>query len=68
MLEFDEPDFDPHVVDEAALRGNLASLARYIGRKTVSRHPEVRAERASKDAAEALGPAPVEGRSAATSG
>jgi hypothetical protein len=33
MLEFDAPDFDPHVVDEAALRGNLASLTKYIGRK-----------------------------------
>jgi len=33
MLEFDAPDFDPHVVDEAALRANLASLTRYIGRK-----------------------------------
>ena len=40
MLEFDAPDFDPHVVDEAALRDNLASLTKYIGRKTVSRHPE----------------------------
>ena len=26
MLDFDAPDFDPHVVDEAALRANLASL------------------------------------------
>ncbi len=33
MLEFDAPDFDPQVVDEAALRGNLASLTKYIGRK-----------------------------------
>lgn len=33
MLAFDAPDFDPHVVDEAALRKNLAELARYIGRK-----------------------------------
>jgi hypothetical protein len=33
MLEFDEPDFDPHVVDEATLRKNLAELTRYIGRK-----------------------------------
>ncbi len=68
MLDFDAPDFDPNIVDEAALRANLASLSRYLGRKTVSRHPEVRAERASKDAAEALGPSPFEGRSAATSG
>lgn len=33
MLEFDAPDFDPHVVDEATLRNNLTELARYIGRK-----------------------------------
>jgi hypothetical protein len=33
MLTFDAPDFDPHVVDEAALRKNLAELTRYIGRK-----------------------------------
>ncbi len=68
MLEFDAPDFDPNVVNEAQLRENLASLTRYIGRKTTSRHPEVRAERASKDAAEAPGPSPVAGGSAATSG
>jgi hypothetical protein len=33
MLDFDAPDFDPHAVDEAALRANLASLRNYIGRK-----------------------------------
>jgi hypothetical protein len=33
MLEFDAPDFDPHVVDEVALRKNLEELSRYIGRK-----------------------------------
>ena len=33
MLEFDAPDFDPHIVDEGALRKNLAELTRYIGRK-----------------------------------
>jgi hypothetical protein len=33
MLEFDAPDFDPNTVDEAALRENLKSLTRYIGRK-----------------------------------
>jgi hypothetical protein len=33
MLDFDAPDFDPHVVDAAALRQNLADLRRYIGRK-----------------------------------
>jgi hypothetical protein len=43
MLDFDAPDFDPLVVDEAALRKNLEELTRYIGRKPVRRHPEVRA-------------------------
>jgi len=33
LLDFDAPDFDPHVVDAAALRQNLADLTRYIGRK-----------------------------------
>ena len=33
----------------------------------MTRYPEVRAERASKDAAEAPGPSPFEGRFAATS-
>jgi hypothetical protein len=33
MLDFDAPDFDPHIVDAATLRRNLADLARYIGRK-----------------------------------
>ncbi|MFZ0609735.1 MAG: plasmid pRiA4b ORF-3 family protein [Xanthobacteraceae bacterium] len=55
MLDFDAPDFDPNIVDEAALRANLAALRRYIGRKPTNHHPEVRAERASKDAAEAVG-------------
>jgi len=31
--EWDDPDFDPHVVDEAALRANLANLAKYLGRR-----------------------------------
>ncbi len=30
MLDFDAPDFDPHIVDEAALRANLAELRRNI--------------------------------------
>jgi Plasmid pRiA4b ORF-3-like protein len=33
MIAFDAPDFDPHIVDTAALRKNLAELSRYIGRK-----------------------------------
>jgi hypothetical protein len=40
MLEFDAPDFDPHAVDEAALRANLASLRNYIGRKPSTRDAE----------------------------
>ena len=41
MIEFDAPDFDPHVVDEATLRKNLAELTRYIGRKPCT-HETVR--------------------------
>jgi Plasmid pRiA4b ORF-3-like protein len=41
MLEFDAPDFDPHVVDAATLRQNLTELARYIGRKPHSSHEPV---------------------------
>lgn len=33
MREWDDPDFDPHVVDEAAIRAKLAGLAKYLGRK-----------------------------------
>ncbi len=33
--EWEDPDFDPHVVDEAALRANLANLAKYLGRRKV---------------------------------
>jgi hypothetical protein len=31
--DWDDPDFDPHVVDEAALRANLANLGKYLGRR-----------------------------------
>jgi len=31
-----EPGFDPHVVDEAALRANLANLGKYLGRPKAS--------------------------------
>jgi len=48
MLDFDAADFDPHVVDAASLRKNLANLARYIGRKPPVRHPEAAARRPSK--------------------
>ncbi len=40
MLDFDAPDFDPHAVDAAMLRKNLAELSRYIGRKAPTRHSE----------------------------
>jgi hypothetical protein len=33
MREWDDPDFDPHVVDEPALRANLANLGKYLGRR-----------------------------------
>jgi Plasmid pRiA4b ORF-3-like protein len=33
MRDWDDPDFDPHVVDEAALRTNLANLGKYLGRR-----------------------------------
>ena len=33
MVEFDDPEFDPHKVDAAALGSNLANLARYIGKR-----------------------------------
>jgi hypothetical protein len=33
MREWDDADFDPHVVDEAAIRANLANLGKYLGRR-----------------------------------
>jgi hypothetical protein len=39
MIEWDDPDFDPNVVDEAALRANLANLAKYLGRRKASHLP-----------------------------
>jgi hypothetical protein len=33
MIEWDDPDFDPHVVDEASIRANLANLGKYLGRR-----------------------------------
>jgi hypothetical protein len=33
MIEWDDPDFDPNRVDEAAIRANLANLGRYLGRR-----------------------------------
>jgi Plasmid pRiA4b ORF-3-like protein len=33
MLEWDDPDFDPHDVGEAAIRSNLANLGKYLGRR-----------------------------------
>ncbi len=42
MRDFDAPDFDPNAVDEAALRANLASLSRHIGRKPTAAHEAAR--------------------------
>jgi Plasmid pRiA4b ORF-3-like protein len=36
MIEWDDPDFDPHKVDEAAIRANLANLGKYLGRRKPS--------------------------------
>jgi hypothetical protein len=33
MLEWGDEDFDPHTADIATLRGNLANLAKYLGRR-----------------------------------
>jgi hypothetical protein len=41
MLDWDDPDFDPHKVDVAVLRRNLANLGRFLsGRKTGERAAE----------------------------
>ncbi len=34
MREWDDPDFDPTIVDVTSLRCNLANLAKYPGRRT----------------------------------
>jgi hypothetical protein len=31
MVEWDDPDFDPHQVDAAAIARNLANLAKFLG-------------------------------------
>jgi hypothetical protein len=33
MRDWDDPDFDPRVVDEAAICANLANLRKYLGRR-----------------------------------
>jgi hypothetical protein len=33
MIEWDDPDFDPDIVNEAAIRANLANLGKYLGRR-----------------------------------
>jgi hypothetical protein len=38
MIEWDDPDFDANVVDEAAIRANLANLAKYLGRRKAAPH------------------------------
>jgi hypothetical protein len=35
MIDFDDPDFDPHVVDAGVIRANLANLGKYLGRRKV---------------------------------
>jgi hypothetical protein len=36
MIEWDDPDFDPHIIDEAAIRANLANLGKYLGRRPLA--------------------------------
>jgi hypothetical protein len=38
MLEWGDADFDPRLVDIAALRFNLANLAKYLGRRKIGNH------------------------------
>jgi hypothetical protein len=38
MLDWDDPDFDPHKVDIAALRRNLANLAKFFGSRRPAGH------------------------------
>jgi hypothetical protein len=38
MIEWDDPDFDPDKVDEAAIRANLANLGKYLGRRKADQH------------------------------
>ena len=38
MIEWDDPDFDPDTVDEAAIRSNLANLGKYLGRRKAGQH------------------------------
>jgi Plasmid pRiA4b ORF-3-like protein len=68
MLDFDAPDFDPHVVDTTTLRKNLAELTRYIGRKPLDRHPEAAAQRPSKGDGPGTSAVSFEARFARTSG
>lgn len=38
LLELDDDEFDPHIVDADALRRNLANLAKYLGRRKPDGH------------------------------
>jgi hypothetical protein len=38
MLDWDDPDFDPHTVDAAAIERNLANLAKFLGSRKTSGH------------------------------
>jgi hypothetical protein len=47
MVDWDDPEFDPHKVDVAALTSNLANLARYIGRRKTETHPPAQVDEAT---------------------
>jgi len=38
MVDWDDPDFDPHKVDATALERNLANLAKFLGSRKPSGH------------------------------
>jgi len=38
MVEWDDPDFDPHQVDAAAIARNLANLAKFLGSRRTGGH------------------------------
>jgi hypothetical protein len=38
MIEWDDPDFDPHTVDADAIGRNLANLAKYLGKRKPAAH------------------------------
>jgi hypothetical protein len=38
MLDWDDPDFDPHQVDVDALHRNLTRLAQFLGTRKATGH------------------------------